>query len=46
MKPDFQNVGNGDWRLRMCNAEWLTLTLIEAILVGTTGRLRPFANVR
>jgi len=38
-------------RLRMRNAEWLTLTLIEATLVeatlvGITHRLRGFANVR
>jgi hypothetical protein len=40
-----------DRRLRMGNAEWLTLTLIEATLVeatlvGITRRLRGFANVR
>jgi hypothetical protein len=40
-----------DRRLRMRNAEWLTLTLIEATLVeatlvGITHRLRRFANVR
>ena len=40
-----------DRRLRMRNAEWLTLTLIEATLVeatlvGITHGLRRFANVR
>jgi allantoicase len=40
-----------DRRFRMRNAEWLTLTLIEATLVeatlvGITHRLRRFANVR
>ena len=40
-----------DRRLRMRNAEWLTLTLIEATLVEATlvwitHRLRRFANVR
>jgi hypothetical protein len=42
-----------DRRLRMRNAEWLTLTLtlieatlVEATLVGITHRLRRFANVR
>jgi hypothetical protein len=35
-----------DWRLRMRNAEWLTLTLIEATLVWITHRVRRCANVR
>jgi hypothetical protein len=35
-----------DRQLRMRNAEWLTLTLIKATLVGITHRLRRFANVR
>jgi hypothetical protein len=30
----------------MRNAEWLTLTLIEATLLGITHGLRRFANVR
>jgi hypothetical protein len=51
--PDFGGgVGwEADRRLRMRNAEWMTLTLIEATLVEATlvwitHRLRRFANVR
>ena len=35
-----------DWRLRICNAEWLTLRLIEATLIWITHRLGRFTNVR
>jgi hypothetical protein len=50
--PMYDCVGwEADRRLRMRNAEWLTLTRIEATLVEATllwiiHRLRRFANVR
>src|SRR6476660_7624437 len=36
---------DADGQLRMRNAEWQTLTLDEATLVGMTRGLRRFANV-